>query len=535
MALRALSGLDAGFLYLETPEQPMHVGSLTIYDPPADLAGPFADRVRAHLARRLHLAPLLHQRLEQMPLELGHPVWVEAGEVDLDWHVRGERLDRPGSLAQLEARVAELHAQTLDRTRPLWQFTVFDGLAGGRVAMFARVHHAALDGAAGVQLAHAMMDLGAVPRDVAPAHARRARDPGKRKLLGELFSNSVAQYAKLAKSMPDALRAVAGSARDVAAKLRHPLALREELLAPKTRFNAQIGSRRAFATLSLPLEQAKAVGAACGATLNDVLLATVSGALVRYLKRHRDLPRRSLVAAVPFNLRGADATGGDGNQVTMLPTSLATDLREPGTRLAAIHAGMNRLKATTAGYRQLIPTDFPSLGAPWLFGGLTRLFERTRLADRIPLPANLVVSNVPGPPVPLYLAGARMRSYYPVSIVVHGLALNLTVHSYDGHLDIGIVACPDNVPDLPELIDDLRAAFDDLRETAASALAPQRPAAKRPAAKRASKRAAATASAAKRPQATPAAAKRGAAKPAPRKKAAPARKAAKRAVRRSAD
>jgi diacylglycerol O-acyltransferase len=545
VALRALSGLDAGFLYLETPEQPMHVGSLTIYDPPADLVGPFANRVREHLARRLHLAPLLHQRLEQMPLELGHPVWVEAGEVDLDWHVRSERLERPGSLAQLEARVAELHAQTLDRTRPLWQFTVFDGLAGGRVAMFARVHHAALDGAAGVQLAHAMMDLGPVPRDVAPAHARRARDPGKRKLLGELFSNSVAQYAKLAKSMPDALRAVAGSARDVAARLRHPLALREELLAPKTRFNAQIGSRRAFATLSLPLEQAKAVGAACGATLNDVLLACVSGALVRYLKRHRDLPRRSLVAAVPFNLRGADASGGDGNQVTMLPTSLATDLREPGTRLAAIHAGMNRLKAATAGYRQIIPTDFPSLGAPWLFGGLTRLFERTRLADRIPLPANLVVSNVPGPPVPLYLAGARMRGYYPVSIVVHGLALNLTVHSYDGQLDIGIVACPDNVPDLPQLVDDLRAAFDELRETAANALTPQRPAAKRPAAKRpatkraAGKRAAVKAPAAKRTAAKQAPAKRSAAKPAARRKTAPvapARKAAaKRAARRSAD
>ncbi len=500
----------------------MHVGSLTIYEPPADLVGSFADRVREHLARRLHLAPLLHQRLEQMPLELGHPVWVEAGDVDLQWHVRGERLKRPGSLAQLEARVAELHAQTLDRTRPLWQFTVFDGLSGGRVAMFARVHHAALDGAAGVQLAHAMMDLGPVPRDVAPAHARQARETGKRKLLGELFSNSVAQYAKLAKSMPDALRAVAGSAREMAGKLKHPLALREELLAPKTRFNAQIGARRAFATLSLPLEQAKAVGAACGATVNDVLLATVSGALVRYLKRHRDLPRRSLVAAVPINLRDADASSG-GNQVTMLPTSLATDERDAGTRLAAIHAGMNRLKATTAGYRQLIPTDFPSLGAPWLFGGLTRLFERTRLADRIPLPANLVVSNVPGPPVPLYLAGARMRGYFPVSIVVHGLALNLTVHSYDGQLDIGVVACPDNVPDLPQLIDDLRAAFDDLRETAAGALAPQRPAGKQPAGKRpVSKRPAARPApakrAARRKAATTAPAREAAAKAAPRRK-----------------
>jgi diacylglycerol O-acyltransferase len=473
LALRSLSGLDAGFLYIETPEQPMHVASCTVYDPPADLEGAFADRVRAHLRARLHLAPLLHQKLAAMPLDLGHPVWTEAGEVDLAWHVRGERLKRPGSMKQLEARVAQLHAETLDRERPLWQCTVFEGLAGGKVAMYFKVHHAALDGQAGVQLAHAMMDLGPESREVPPPHARRARDPGKRKLLGELFSNSAAQYLKLARSVPDVVRAVAGHARELGDKLAHPRALGEQLLAPKTRFNGQIGARRAFATLSLPLDRAKAIGAACGVTLNDVLMATVSGALVRYLKRHRALPRRSLVAAVPFSLRGGDLAAA-GNQVTMLPATLATDRREPGARLAAIHAGMNALKAATTDLRTLIPTDFPSLGAPWLFGGLARLFERTRLAGRIPLPANLVVSNVPGPPVPLYLAGARMRAYYPVSIVVHGLALNLTVHSYDGALDVGVVACPDNVPDLPDLMDDVREAFAELGTVAAAALAPAR-------------------------------------------------------------
>ncbi len=467
----------------------MHVGSLTIYDPPADLPGSFVDHVREHLRKRLHLAPLLHQRLELMPLELGHPVWVEAGEVDLDWHVRGERLKRPGALQHLEAMVPELHAQPLARSRPLWHFTVIEGLAGGKVAMYSKVHHAALDGAAGVQLANAMMDVGPVPREVPAPHLRRSAAPGRRKLLGELFSNSLAQYAKLARSMPDAVRAVADSAAGLKDKLGQLGHLREQLLAPKTRFNTQIGARRAFATLSLPLEQIKAVGAACGATVNDVLLATVSGALVRYLRRHKDLPKRSLVAAVPFSLR-VDGDAQMSNQVTMLPATLATDLRDPGMRLAAIHAGMGRLKSTTTNFRQLIPTDFPSLGAPWLFGGLTQLFQRTRLADRLPLPANLVVSNVPGPPVPLYLAGARMVGYYPVSIVVHGLALNITVHSYDGRMDFGIVACADNMPDLPDYVDDLREAFDELRDAAADALAPRRAAAKskpRPAAKPARK------------------------------------------------
>jgi WS/DGAT/MGAT family acyltransferase len=484
VSLRALSGLDAGFLYIETPEQPMHVGSLTIYDPPADLEGSFADRVREHLRARLHLAPLLHQRLEQMPLDLGHPVWVEAGEVDLDWHVRRAKVRRPGGTRQLEALVAELHAQPLDRTRPLWQFTVIEGVAGGQVALYSKVHHAALDGAAGVQLAHAMMDLGPVPRTVPPPDDRRARAPGRRKLLGELFGNSLAQYAKLARSVPEAVRAVAERARDVGGRLAQIGELRDELLAPRMRFNAQIGPRRAFATLSLPLDRARAVAAARGATLNDVLLATVSGALVRYLRRHRGLPRRSLVAAVPFSLRAA----GDesmSNQVTMLPATLASDLDDPGLRLEAIHAGMNRLKSATAAFRQVIPTDFPSLGAPWLLGGLTRLFQRTRLADRLPLPANLVVSNVPGPPVPLYLAGARMRRYYPVSIVVHGLALNLTVHSYDGSLDIGVIACADVVPDLARFMADLGTAFEELAGLAAA------PATTRPRAPRKRKAAAA--------------------------------------------
>jgi WS/DGAT/MGAT family acyltransferase len=464
---RRLSGLDAGFLYVESPETPMHVGSLTLYDPPRDLAGSFADRVRAHLAARMHLSPLLHQALAPMPLDLGHPVWIEAPEVDLDWHVVGLRVSRPGRMAELEALVAKLHAERLDRGRPLWRFHVIEGLADGRVAIYAQVHHAALDGNAGVRLAEALMDLGPEPRQVPRGTPRDPKRPGARRLLGDLLDNAIGQYATIVRHVPALARAAAGAVVEAGSQLPEIATLRERLLAPRTPFNAQIAAERVIRTHTLPLDQARTVASAAGATLNDVLLATVSGALRLYLRRRGALPVRSLVAAVPLPLREA----GDArmsNQVTMLPATLATTARSPATRIAAIRAGMNELKAATGAFRGLIPTDFPSLGAPWLVGGLSKLLARSRLADRLPLPANLVVSNVPGPPVPLWLAGARMRAYYPLSIVIHGLALNITVHSYDGHLDFGLVACARAVPDLDRLAKDLDASFDELRAWAAA-------------------------------------------------------------------
>lgn len=467
---RRLSGLDAGFLYVESPETPMHVGSLTLYDPPHDLAGSFADRVRAHLANRMHLSPLLHQALAPMPLDLGHPVWIDAPEVDLDWHVVGLRLPRPGRTAQLEALVAKLHAERLDRARPLWRFHVIEGLADGRVAMYAQVHHAALDGNAGVKLAEALMDLGPVPRAVPPGERRHPKKPGTRRLLGELLDNAIGQYANIVRHVPALARAAAGAVVEAGSHLPDVVMLRQRLMAPRTPFNAQIGADRVIRTHSLSLDDARAIATVAGVTLNDVLLATVSGALRLYLVHRHALPRRSLVAAVPLSLREA-GDAGLSNQVTMLPATLATNARSPARRIAAIHAGMNQIKSATGAFRGLIPTDFPSLGAPWLVGGLSKLLSRSRLADRLPLPANVVVSNVPGPAVPLWLAGARMRAYYPLSIVIHGLALNITVHSYDGHLDFGMVACPHAVPDIDVLVDGLDASFAELRTWAAGRLA----------------------------------------------------------------
>jgi len=486
--VRALSGLDAGFLYIETPETPMHVGSLTIYELPEDLtdsASPltaFAQRAALHFESRLMLAPLLHQRLALMPFELGHPVWIDAVDVDFSYHVQSHQLKAKRGVSKwsaLEDFVAQLHSIPLDRDRPLWQFYIIAGFADGRIAVYSKVHHAALDGAAGVALANAILDLTPEGRSIDPAKptgkqvSSRAA-PSKSKLIGSLFSNTLAQYVKIARALPSAVRKVASIAtgsgsEGIRSAISNAVSAGKALLAPKTPFNTQITPNRSFRSLSLSLKELKAIAAALDASLNDVVLTLCSGALRSYLLDKKALPVKSLIAAVPISLRDT----GDlrqNNQVTMLPASLGTDGKTPEQRLARVRAAMDVLKQTTADFKSIIPTDFPSLGAPWLVAGLAQIYGRTRIADRISLPVNLVISNVAGPRVPLYLAGAKMLEYFPVSIIVHGLALNITVHSYLDRLDFGLIACPDAVPDLTELVNYLSAEQDLLKRLAAKAL-----------------------------------------------------------------
>lgn len=483
MGIRSLSGLDAGFLYIETPEAPMHVGALALFAYPDALDGPLIDHVRAHLSRRLHLSGVLNQRLALMPFDLGHPIWVNAEDIDIDQHVRHARLPRPGSLAALEKLVAELHAEPLDRSRPLWQFWVIEGLREGGFALFTKVHHAALDGAAGVALAHALLDLGPTPREVPPPSDKADKPPpGVRRKLGMLFTNTLAQYTKLAKALPDIAQIAASGAGKLRDALKAPVELVDRWLAPRTRFNVAIDTSRSVATWSLPLPEFKSVAAMLDASLNDLLLALCSGALRRYLKQRRELPKASLIAAIPVSLR-EQGDNKANNQVTMLPCHLGTQFAKAEARLAAVQAGMAELKTATSTYKSLIPTDYPSLGAPWIVSGLAQLYAKSKLAERVPLPVNLIISNVPGSPVTLYLAGARMLAYHPISAITHGLALNITVQSYEKALDFGLVACARAVPDLDALVDALADEYDELRALAAARLAPK-PARKRAPTKR---------------------------------------------------
>lgn len=456
--MKPLSGLDSLFLHLETPATPMHVGAVHLLERPRG-GGDYLLRVRRHVARRLHLSPVFTRQLASMPLDFANPVWVRADAVDLERHIVRVTLPAPGTLAQLEAAVARLHAQPLDRSRPLWRFHVIEGLADGGLAFYTKIHHATLDGASGVALAHALLDLTPAPRAVEPAR-RRGRDaPGLVTLVGTALRTSGTQTVNLVRSLPALVRVAARLATGTTGFSRN-LAF-----GPRTAFNRVIDGGRSFATASLPLDEIKALAAAHGATLNDVVLALVSGALRRYLRTRGGIPAKSLVVAMPVSLREAGNTEAT-TLATMTLASLATHLADPLERLQAIQASTLAAKEVTRQLKGVIPTDFPSLGLPWLLSAAAGLYGRSSLADRLPPIANLVVSNVPGPEAPLYLAGARLKTYWPVSIVEHGLGLNITLQSYAGSLDFGILAARVGIADARPLARGLHDALAELQRAA---------------------------------------------------------------------
>jgi WS/DGAT/MGAT family acyltransferase len=461
--LKPLSGLDSLFLHLETPETPMHVASLHLCDLPEDCQGDFHADVKRQIARRLHLVPLFRRRLHTLPLAIANPFWQDDAEVDLDYHVRRVRLPRPGTQAQLEAGAARIHSTLMDRRRPLWEAHVIEGLKSGQVALYIRVHHAVLDGAAGMALADALLDPTAVPREVPrPPRGRRAKidTPGFGELARAALGHDVAQYSKLLRQLPELVGLLTGTGKHA----RDPAAMpvrRSRAFGPRTPLNVSITGERSFAAVSLPLDEAKRIARAHGAKLNDVVLAICSGALRYHLSRHGGVPREPLIAGMPFSLREA-GNKDYSTQATMTLVNLATDIADPVARLRAIRDAAGAIKSAAGRAKAVIPTDTPSLGAPWLAGGLAALYGRSKLADRLPPIMNVVISNVPGPVAPLYAAGARIRTYWPLSIVEHGMGLNITVVSYCGSLDFGLVAARCAVPDVRPLARALEDAHAEL-------------------------------------------------------------------------
>lgn len=489
--MKSLTGLDATFLYLETPEMPMHVGSLNLCELPAGFKGSFHKAVKEHIGKRMHLAPVFSRKLVFMPLDLGHPLWVDADEVDIDFHIRradpAKKGAAPMTLAEVHKLCAQLHGEVIDRDFPLWEFYIFDRIQlpasqGGKVVagFFSKIHHAALDGKGGVMLANAMLDLSPVPRDVAPPDPERKRkleaDLKLGKMIGSVFSSSLGQLAKVAKSLPAAAstfgstlakQSIGSSATGVKAKM--PMRL-----APQTPFNAGISSGRVFVTATIPLAETKAMGKAVGGSFNDMVLWICSTALRNYLTQHHSLPKKSLVAAMPVSLREAGATDASnlGNQVSMSLVELGTHLAHPLKRMNAIMASTAKVKTSMQSLKGLLPTDYPSLLAPWLVGGAAKMalnaYGKSGMASRLPMVANLAISNVPGPPVPLYLAGAKFLTFHPLSIILHGLALNITIQTYAGHVDFGIIADKKALPHAKDLAKAIEDAFAEAQALMAS-------------------------------------------------------------------
>ena len=458
--MKFLSGIDGAFLHLETPAMPMHVGSLSLLELPPGHRGSFMRNVRRIYEQRLPLAPVLSRRLHEFPLGMANPVWVQVPQVDLDYHLRHVTLPAPGTHEQFESCVGQLHSVPLDRAYPLWTVSVIEGRQDGYVGFYTNIHHAVVDGQAGVELMRTLFDLTRRPRRRAAAAPVRshAEHPWAGQVIADGLRHDLEQYWKLARNLPAMAKALARS-RDTGVP---GAARRPPGFGPQTPLNVAIDAERGFATASIPLAEVHEIAAAHDATVNDVVLSVCAGALRRYLGRHGGVPKQPLVAAMPVSLHGPGKVELT-TQATIARVDLATDIADPVRRLRAIRDATQAAKANVSRTKSLVPMDFPTIGMPWLLHGLTSVYGRPSVANRVPRVVNLVVSNVHGPPRPMYLAGARVLHHWPLSIVGHGLGLNVTVESYAGSLEFGVMSALAAVPRPGTFANGLLAAFEQLQ------------------------------------------------------------------------
>jgi WS/DGAT/MGAT family acyltransferase len=457
--IQSLNGLDAAFLHLETPSAPLHVAQVCVFDPAS--TSPFSfERVRALIEARLERLAPFRRRLVTTPLALGHPVWADDPDFELDWHVRPARLPEPGGTDELESFTEEFVGQTLDRSRPLWEMRVVDGLEDGMVAAVAKVHHSAVDGISGAELTANLLDLEPdPPPDPPPAEWSPERLPGPVRMLRRAVASGLAQPATTARASM-AIGAAAWRVRqlnrsDRVAGPPPPIG------APVTVLNGAVGAGRQICFAHLDLADVQLVRDASGATVNEVLLATCGGALRSFLHDADAEPDGDLVAAVPVSVR-TDDLQPMGNRLSIMLVGLATTAQDPRTRLARIIDGSRRAKTQD---RAIGPDTLACAAAAWppmLGPGLGRAFARLQpLLARRPV-FNVVVSSFPGPPFPLYCAGARLVAPYPIGPLLGGSALNITVQTYLDALHVGINLDPDTVPHGDHLPGLLREALDEL-------------------------------------------------------------------------
>jgi WS/DGAT/MGAT family acyltransferase len=463
--MRPVKAVDAAFLQLETQATPMHVGALFVLDPrTAEARRTFHRRFKAEIRRRLGLSEVFTRRIATLPLNVANPMWVTA-DVDLDYHVRRTVLPRPGTQHQLEECVADLHGPVMDRDRPLWELHVIEGLERGRVALYVKTHHAGLDGASAQVFLRSFVDT--EPRPRRPAAGQPKPPEPERAGLPELLlagaRHQAGEIARLPGTVTTLVSSAAGGLRGLRETAAHDRG-RGASSAPRTPLNVAITGERSFASVECGLSEVKRVAQAHGATVNDVVLASCAGALRRWLMLHHELPDESLRTAVPFSTRDPGNTD-HSIQVSFMNVDLHTGVENPHARLKKIHASATEAKATAARIKTLMPEDLPSFGLPWLLGGLAQIMRRPEVVDRLPLPINVIISNVAGPPITLYVAGARALTYSPVSIPYHGCALNVTVYSYDGKLFFGLTGARNALPDLRDLAEGLKVELELLRET----------------------------------------------------------------------
>src|SRR3954453_3555758 len=465
--MQQLTGLDAAFLAMETPSVYGHVGSVCVLDPSTAPEPLTLDRLTRVIESRLHLIPPFRRRLVTVPFGLDQPYWIEDPDFDIEFHVRELALPEPGDDRQLADQAARLHARQLDRRRPLWELYLIHGLEGGRVAIYTKGHHSAIDGVSGNDILTALLDLSPEGRPEEDVPAWECDEPPSAAAM--LVRSVVALTLQplraarfsygLVRSVPAVASTTVRPHVPVVDRLlgrdRNVLLSSTGLRAPSTPFNRSIGPHRRWAFRSLPFESVRAVKNASGVTVNDVVMALCAGALRRWLEERDALPASPLIAGVPVSVRTDEQKGTHGNRVSSMIAPLPTHLDDPRDRLRAAHEAMRAAKEQHGALPADLLADVTQFAMPALAGQAARMAARLRLVERIS-PFNLIVSNVPGPNVPLYYAGARLESYLPLSAIVDGQGLNITVISYGGQMHFGLIADRDLMPDL----DDLTAALE---------------------------------------------------------------------------
>lgn len=465
--MQQLTGLDASFLYLETPNSPMHISGLYIYTQETAPGGKVRfKQIIDSIASRIQRLPTLSRRLKTVPMGLDHPYWVDDGNFDPEFHIRHVALPAPGDWRQLCILISRIHARPLDRARPLWEIYVIEGLdrvegyPKGSFAIYSKMHHAAVDGASGMEVTAAIHDLEPDAKPEIDTEVRHGEaEPSTLSLLVRAQKNTLRQPLRF---ISVARNTVPGFAK-LFMQLRRG-ELERVGTVPRTRFNDAVSAHRVFTAVSLPLDEIKAIkNAVEGATVNDVAITIVGGALRRYLDAHGELPTESLVAMAPINVRDSREKGTGGNVVSAMSVQVRSDVADDRERLVEVHHGTRSAKAYANAVGAKTMTDYSQFIPSTLTAQAARLASRWHLVNQISPMYNCVITNVPGPQVPLYLAGARMLSNFGAGPAADGVALFHVITSYCGEFSVSATCCREIMDDPGFYRECLQESFDALK------------------------------------------------------------------------
>jgi diacylglycerol O-acyltransferase len=468
-----LSGLDATFLYLETPKNQLHMTGLLVFDPATMPGGYSFEKMRDFMASRLASNPAFYRKIIRVPLGIDHPIWADDPDFDLEAHIHRVACPAPGGAHELADLAGALAGIPLDRNRPLWDMWFVEGLEHGYVGLVAKMHHATIDGVSGANLMMHLFDLEADPPEPAPSPERKVEPPpSDLQLLGTALLNRVRRPALIPGALASTVKGVAQLA--LRTGRGEPLKMATPFTAPQTPFNRAITPHRRVAYTRVSLSDVRYVKDTFSTTVNDVVLHLCATAVLRWLEKQGERPEKPLIAGVPVSTRGEEATSPSANLVSAMFVSLATDVDDPVERLLAIRESTKGAKEDFKAIGADRLQDWAEFSGPRLFGLAMRLYSQMELADRHPPALNFLVSNVPGPPMPLYFAGGRLVGLYPMGPVFDGMGLNITVLSYMDEIGFGFVACRELVPDLWELAEGVGPALEELKRAAEKRRPPTR-------------------------------------------------------------